>query len=129
MPDISEKRIRKSFPGVKERREGGRERERGRRLLGTGNSGDSVTQRKVVDRSCRKGNMWKKGRVGVKVSVRRGMCSWQVWVYTCVSTPKCMYIFIYAAEKAHVYTKVYINPHWIVKTPSCAPPKKIITLT
>lgn len=25
MPDISEKRIRKSFPGVKERREGGRE--------------------------------------------------------------------------------------------------------
>lgn len=68
MPDITEKRIRKSFPGVKERREG----ERGRRLLGTSNSGDSITQRKVVDRSCRKGNMWKKDRVGVKVSVRRG---------------------------------------------------------
>lgn len=56
MPDTIEKRIRKSFPGVKERREG----EQGRRLLSTSNSGDSVTQRKVVERSCRKGNAWKK---------------------------------------------------------------------
>lgn len=72
MPDISEKRIRKSFPGVKERREEGREGGRGMRLLSTSYGGDSITQRKVVDRSCRKGNMWKKGRVGVKVSVRWG---------------------------------------------------------
>jgi len=53
---------------VKERREG----ERGRRLLAASNSGDSITQRKVVDRSCRKGNVRKKSRVGEKVPVRRG---------------------------------------------------------
>lgn len=46
MPDISEKRIRKSFPGVKEGRKG----ERGK-LHGTRISGDSITQRKEVDRS------------------------------------------------------------------------------
>lgn len=89
MPDTGEKRIRKSFPGVKERREG----ERGRRLLSTSNSGDSITQRKVVDISCRKGNVWKKGRVGEEVSVRREYM--QVWVYTCISTPNaCVFLYI-----------------------------------
>lgn len=54
MPDSSEKRIRKRFPGVKERREVGREGEQGKRLLSRSYSGDSITQRKVVDRSCRR---------------------------------------------------------------------------
>lgn len=54
MPDISEKRIKKSFPGVKEEM---REGERGRRLLSTSNSGNSRTQGKAVDRNCRKGNV------------------------------------------------------------------------
>lgn len=89
MPDISEKKIRKSFPGVKERREGGR----GRRLLGTSNSGDSVTRRKVVDRSCRKGNVWQKGRVGVKVSVRRGYVQ-LAGVGVHIATQMHMYFYI-----------------------------------
>lgn len=125
MPDTSEKRIRKSFPGVKERREG----ERGRRLLSTSSSGDSITQRKVVDISCRKGNVWKKSRVGEEVSLRREYVQLagvgvHMYIYT-----KCMCIFIYTAEKVHVHTKVYQNPHCVNKNLSCASPQKIIKLT
>lgn len=103
MPDTSEKRIRKSFPRVKERREG----EQGRRLLSTSNSEDSVTQRKVVDRSYRKGNVWKKGRIGEKVSVRKEYVQLagvgvHMYIYT-----KCMCIFIHTAEKVSVHTKVH----------------------
>lgn len=123
MPDIGEKRIRKSFPGVKERREG----ERGRRLLDTSNSGDSITQRKVVDRNCRKGNVWKKGRVGEKVSVRREYVQLVgVGVHMYIFT-KCMCIFIYTAEKVYVHTKVYQNLHWVNKNLSCAPPEKSLS--
>lgn len=111
--------MKKSFPGVKEERRAG---ERGRRLLDKSNSGDSITEGRVVDRSCRKGNVEERQRESEDFC-EKGMGAVGRWgVYICISTPRCRRIFIYAAEKAHVYTKVCLNPLWIVKNLSCITP-------
>lgn len=86
-----------------ERREG----ERGRRLLDKSSSGDSITEGRVVDRSCRKGNVEER-QSGSEDFCEKGMGAVGRWGCTYASLHPDACVFLYMQLKRHMYTQRYV---------------------